>query len=81
MISLQHLPGKPVGYGAPINQLSLIYLVKEQPVVKTRSKHTTRVCLDLTSLLRVPHPIKITMVELCGIEPQTSCVQGRRSPS
>ena len=23
----------------------------------------------------------LKMVELCGIEPQTSCVQGRRSPS
>ena len=26
-------------YGVPVNQLSLIYLVKEQPVVKTRQKY------------------------------------------
>ena len=24
---------------------------------------------------------RLLLVELCGIEPQTSCVQGRRSPS
>ena len=30
---------KPQKYGVPVNQLSLIYLVKEQPVVKTRQKY------------------------------------------
>ena len=44
---LQQHPPKTGKYAKPVNQLSLIYLVKEQPVVKTR--HQTPLAQDLVS--------------------------------
>jgi hypothetical protein len=52
------------------------YLFKELLVVKTRSSNSLLLqkWLDLNSTL-------MSLVELNGIEPLASCVQGRRSPS
>ena len=57
-------------YGVPVNQLSLIYLVKEQPVVKTR--HQIPLAQNLVSNLVAESDRLKKVVELRGIEPRTS---------
>jgi hypothetical protein len=41
---------------------------------------TKKLLSDLVDAMKTETPLK-EMVELCGIEPQTSSVQGKRSPS
>jgi hypothetical protein len=68
----------------------LIHLVKEQPVAKTGQKHPSSLpvawpkgpSVRLLEAILLPKGFSLkVMVELSGIEPLTSCVQGRRSPS
>ena len=78
----------------PINQLSLIYLVKEHWLAKNQKTipfqalpsnfsitATTSRIPSIPNLSIQSRSTQKKVVELCGIEPQTSCVQGRRSPS
>ena len=61
-------------------KLSLIYLVKEQSGCENQKQvHSTNELVSDVIDTSAFYPREV--VELCGIEPQTSCVQGRRSPS
>ncbi|MDM2790584.1 hypothetical protein OGY20_00005, partial [Citrobacter sp. Cpo114] len=54
-----------------VSIFSLIQIFKEQNFAVNLFRYT----------LKFSCVFAVRMVELCGIEPQTSCVQGRRSPS
>jgi hypothetical protein len=71
---------------------NLLYLVKERLASKPeanallcfylKTKHSLLISSMNTSLSAAPSPLSYKeVVELSGIEPLTSCVQGRRSPS
>ncbi|WP_298445926.1 hypothetical protein, partial [uncultured Ferrimonas sp.] len=66
--------------------LSAFQIVKEQVFLGPRPKKKPKVLILKAYACRMSSfgflsPKGEEVVELCGIEPQTSCVQGRRSPS
>jgi hypothetical protein len=59
----------------PLKTSEIFQIVKEQKIVTRKSDYDDFL---LTTFLSNSHQV---MVEPGGIEPPTSCVQGRRSPS
>ena len=67
----------------------LPYDFKSAKNTNTRNEPESQLCVanDPTAMITPACPAKaygsnrLKMVELCGIEPQTSSVQGKRSPS
>ena len=63
-----------------IEQLPSFQIVKEQPIVPAIPRGITNQ-VRVAKLIAVPSMCVALLVEPIGIEPMTSCLQSRRSPS